>query len=100
MSDRLKRRQRLIESGGPRDDLSIAANYLYMLSGESPGEYEERIFDAALTLHADHGFNASTFSGRVTSATESDVYAAVTSAVARSERARRVFPVFSAASRG
>lgn len=65
----------------PRDDLSIAANFLYMLTGEQPGEYEERIFDAALTLHADHGFNASTFSARVTAGTESDIYAAMTSAI-------------------
>jgi citrate synthase len=65
----------------PRDDLSIAANFLYMLTGQEPGEYEERIFDAALTLHADHGFNASTFSARVTAGTESDIYAAMTSAI-------------------
>ncbi|MHC4844691.1 MAG: citrate/2-methylcitrate synthase [Planctomycetota bacterium] len=75
---RLSRGKQPVE---PRDDLSHAANFLYMVFNKEPGEYEERIFDAALTLHADHGFNASTFSGRVTSATESDVYAAVTSAV-------------------
>lgn len=65
----------------PRADLSLAGNFLYLVSGEVPGEYEERIFDAALTLHADHGFNASTFAARVTAATEADIYAAVTSAV-------------------
>jgi citrate synthase len=65
----------------PRKDVSHAGNFLCMLGGEPPGEYEERIFDAALTLHADHGFNASTFSARVTAATESDIYAAITSAV-------------------
>lgn len=65
----------------PRNDLSLAGNFLYLLKGEEPGEYEERIFDAALTLHADHGFNASTFSARVTAGTEADIYAAVTSAV-------------------
>jgi citrate synthase len=65
----------------PRDDLSLAGNFLYLLTGEEAGEYEERIFDAALTLHADHGFNASTFAARVTAGTEADVYAAVTAAV-------------------
>lgn len=65
----------------PIDGKSIAYNFLYLCSGSEPGEYEERIFDAALTLHADHGFNASTFAARVTAATESDMYAAVVSAV-------------------
>lgn len=75
---RLKQGQEPI---APRDDLSFAANFLYMVNGEVPGEYEERIFDAALTLHADHGFNASTFSARVTAATEADIYGAITSAI-------------------
>jgi len=65
----------------PKADLSHAANFLYMIDGKAPTAGEERIFDAALTLHADHGFNASTFSARVTAATESDAYAAITSAV-------------------
>ncbi len=65
----------------PRSDLSMAGNFLYLVSGEEPGADEERIFDAALTLHADHGFNASTFAARVTAGTESDIYACVTSAV-------------------
>jgi citrate synthase len=65
----------------PRADLPIAANLLYMLNGEPSGEHETRAMDAALTLHADHGFNASTFSARVTVATLSDVYSAVTAAI-------------------
>ncbi len=64
-----------------RSDLSYASNFLYMVRGSEPTEGEERIFDAALTLHADHGFNASTFSARVTAGTESDIYAAITSAI-------------------
>lgn len=66
----------------PRDDLSLAGNFLYMLDGEEPGPAAERIFDVALTLHADHGFNASTFAARVTIATLSDIYGAVTSGIA------------------
>jgi citrate synthase len=41
----------------------------------------ERVFDIALILHADHELNASTFAGRVTAATLSDIYSAVTSAI-------------------
>ncbi len=62
----------------PRADLSFAANFLYMLTGKEPDEVAERAFDIALTLHADHEFNASTFAARVTAATLADVYAAVT----------------------
>jgi citrate synthase len=65
----------------PRDDLTLAGNLLYMLNGELPGDQETRTMDVALTLHADHGFNASTFAARVTIATLSDIYSAVTSAI-------------------
>ncbi len=75
---RISRGQKPVE---PRTDLSHAANFLYMVNGKAPDAGGERIFDAALTLHADHGFNASTFSARVTAATEADAYAAITSAV-------------------
>jgi 2-methylcitrate synthase len=64
-----------------RGDLSLAGNFLYMLSGEVPGRVAERTFDLALVLHADHEFNASTFSARVTIATLSDMYSAITSAL-------------------
>lgn len=60
---------------------STAANFLYMLTGEQPTPLFERALDVALVLHADHEFNASTFSARVTIATLSDMYSAVTSAV-------------------
>ncbi len=65
----------------PRTDLHHAANFLYMLNAEEPDEIEENVMDIALILHADHGFNASTFASRVTSATLADFYAAVTSSV-------------------
>ena len=63
------------------DDLSHAANFLYMLTGEAPDDKIARLFDVCLVLHADHGFNASTFSARVTAATLSDMYSAMASAV-------------------
>ena len=65
----------------PRADLGTAANFLYMLNGEEADELRVRTFDAALTLHAEHGMNASTFSARVTAATLSDIYSAITSAI-------------------
>ncbi len=66
----------------PRSDLSFAANFLYMLTGKEPDDISERAFDIALTLHADHEFNASTFAARVTAATLADIYASVTSGMA------------------
>ena len=64
-----------------RDDLSEAAHFLYLMSGKVPGEDATRTLDAAYTLHADHGMNASTFSARVTVATLSDLYSSITSAI-------------------
>lgn len=65
----------------PRTDLSHAANFLYMLNGNEPDPFQAHVFDVALILHADHELNASTFSGRVTVATLTDIYSAVTAAV-------------------
>ncbi len=65
----------------PRADLSHAANFAYMLNGTLPNETMTKALDIALILHADHELNASTFGGRVTAATLSDIYSAVTSAV-------------------
>src|SRR5690606_20987038 len=64
-----------------RDDLSEAAHFLYLVNGQAPGEEATRTLDAAYILHADHGMNASTFSARVTVATLSDLYSAITSAI-------------------
>lgn len=65
----------------PREDLSHAANFLYMLNGEVPNERSARVLDIALILHADHGLNASTFAARVTASTLSDMFSSITSAV-------------------
>src|SRR5215813_7563693 len=65
----------------PRPELSHAANFVYMLTGQEPNETIVRAIDVALILHADHEWNASTFAGRVTAATLSDIYSAVTSAI-------------------
>src|SRR5207253_3218777 len=65
----------------PRADLSHAANFAYMLNGMPPNDTVAKALDIALILHADHEWNASTFAGRVTAATLSDIYSAVTSAI-------------------
>ncbi|PQJ34949.1 citrate synthase [Salinibacter sp. 10B] len=65
----------------PLNDGSMAHNFLYMLNGEEPGEAAERIFDVCLVLHADHGLNASTFTGRVIGSTLSDMYSAVSGSI-------------------
>ncbi len=65
----------------PRDDLGHAANFLYLLEGEEPDPLAARVFDVALTLHAEHSMNASTFAARVTGSTLADPYAVVASAV-------------------
>ena len=65
----------------PRDDLSYAANFLYMLSEKEPDPFAAHIFDVCLTLHAEHTINASTFSAMVTASTLTDPYAVIASAV-------------------
>jgi citrate synthase len=64
-----------------RTDLGEAAHFLYLLNGEVPTAEAAKTLDVAYVLHADHGMNASTFSARVTIATLSDIYSAVTSAI-------------------
>jgi citrate synthase len=61
----------------PEHGLSYAGNFLYMLTGSRPSPLAERVFDACLTMHIDHGFNASTFTSRVIASTLSDIYSAV-----------------------
>ncbi len=69
------------EAVDPDPELSHAGNFLYMLSGEKPSPGAEEIFNSCLVLHADHGFNASTFAARVTASTLSDIHSAITSAI-------------------
>lgn len=64
-----------------RTDLGEAAHFLYLINGEAPTADAAETLDVAYVLHADHGMNASTFSARVTIATLSDIYSAITSAI-------------------
>jgi citrate synthase len=77
----IDRNRKELELVGPRNDLDHGANFLYMLRGREPSELEAEAINLYLVLLADHGFNASTFSARVTAATQSDMYSAVTTAI-------------------
>lgn len=60
---------------------TISENFFYMMNGKDAEAHWVKAFDCALVLHADHTMNASTFSARVTTATLSDVYSAITTAI-------------------
>jgi citrate synthase len=70
-----------LEPVPPREDLSHAANYLYMLTGEEPDAQQTRAIEQYLISTIDHGFNASTFTGRVIASTGADVAACLVGAV-------------------
>lgn len=69
------------EPVAPLANASIAENFLYMMTGEKPIESAVRAVDTYLILLADHGFNASTFTSRVVTSTDGDMYSAVVAAV-------------------
>ncbi|MFB5601830.1 MAG: citrate synthase [Nitrosopumilus sp.] len=70
-----------LEIVDPDASLSHAANFLYMMSGEKPDSEVERIFDVCLILHADHTFNASTFTARQVASTRAHMYSASSAAI-------------------
>ncbi len=76
-----ERRHQGLEPIAPDPSLRLADNFLYMLHGQRPDKFSAHVFDTALVLHADHELNASTFAARVTAATLTDLYSAVTSAI-------------------
>jgi len=65
----------------PDSSLSHAANFLYMMSGEKPVPEVEKVFDVCLILHADHTFNASTFTARQVASTRAHMYSATSAAI-------------------
>ncbi len=65
----------------PDKRLGIAANFLYMLTGEVPDMQIARYFDICLVLHADHSFNTSTFTAREVASTRAHMYACVSAAL-------------------
>jgi 2-methylcitrate synthase len=75
---------RMARGQGPIDPdpvLGHAANFLYMLTGDRPSGLATHAFDVALTLHADHELNASTFAARVAAATLTDIHSAIVAAI-------------------
>ena len=75
---------RMQEGGGPiapDPAMGHAANFLYMLFGRRPNPTEIRAMDIALTLHADHELNASTFAARVAAATLTDIHSAIVAGI-------------------
>jgi citrate synthase len=77
--DRLRRG---LEPVAPHAKLSTAANFLYMMTGSEPSAEFAKALDLYYVLLADHSYNASTFSARVTASTNADLYCAITAAVA------------------
>jgi citrate synthase len=76
--------KRLVNNQGsvePRDDLSHAANFLYMTRGREFREEAVRFMDVAMILHADHTFNASTFATRVVASTGADLYSSIAAGI-------------------
>ena len=65
----------------PKNDNSMAWNFLWMMRGEEPLKEEVAVMDTCLTLHADHGLNCSTFSAKVVASSLSDIYSAITSGI-------------------
>jgi 2-methylcitrate synthase len=65
----------------PRADLSIAENFFHVCLGRVPVPEVVRAFEVSLVLYAEHGFNASTFTGRVVVSSLSDIYSGVTAAI-------------------
>lgn len=77
--DRFRKGNQLIP---PKGGQNFATRFLYQLTGKDPLPEAVRAMDVALVLHAEHDLNASTFAARVVAGTLSDIYSAVTAAVA------------------
>lgn len=65
----------------PREDLSHGANFLYMLHGTEPDPMIGKIMDDCFVIHAEHSFNASTFTARVVASTQSTCYSSISAAI-------------------
>jgi len=76
--DRIRKGQDIV---APDSSLNHASNFLYMLTGERPDTKVSRLIDVCLVLHAEHGFNASTFTGRVVGSTMANPYSTIAGAV-------------------
>jgi len=77
----MDRARRDLDPVNPNHNLNIATNFLYMLKGEMPDEFDAHVMDVALILQADHELNASTFTARVVAGTLTDMYSSVIAAL-------------------
>ena len=77
----MDRARRDLDPVNPNHNLNIATNFLYMLKGEMPDEFDAHVMDVALILQADHELNASTFTARVVAGTLADMYSSVIAAL-------------------
>jgi citrate synthase len=75
---RVMKKQDFVEANPTK---GVAFNFLRCLIGKDPDAANEAIFDKCLILHADHEFNASTFTARVACATLSDLHSCVVAAI-------------------
>ncbi len=76
--DRIRNNKEPIE---PDNSLGHAANFLYMLNGVKPDKETSHFFDVSLVLHAEHSFNASTFTARQVASTKAHIYASISAAI-------------------
>ena len=65
----------------PNNNLSHAANFLYMMTGENPSDLVSNLMDKDFIVHADHGSNASAFAARVSAGTQADLHSAITTGI-------------------
>jgi len=70
-----------LESIAPKKDLTIAENFFHMCFGKIPSKEIVKAFDVSLILYAEHSFNASTFTARVVTSTQSDIYSATVAGI-------------------
>lgn len=79
MYHRVRTRQEVF---APNPKLPHAANFLWMMLGEEPSQEDADAFDTTMILYADHTMNASTFTARIIASTLSDMFSAITGAIA------------------
>ena len=65
----------------PNNNLSHAANFLYMMNGETPSDLVSNLMDKDFIVHADHGSNASAFAARISAGTQADLHSAITTGI-------------------
>ena len=76
---RIRKGKKIIK---PKKELSFSENFFYMCFGKVPQKEIVKAFDVSLILYAEHSFNVSTFTARTITSSLSDIYSAITGAIA------------------